>query len=510
MATNDMKPEHVKQLPLLLHASRSFRIRCLVDAHADIEKAGVISSAEYETMLQSLLEEELRKATVLREVESAGCDTNLDALFSRVEPLGMPRKAIIAAAFQLAFEGFLRCRIDTPDVISFSLVTSDPAKVVPVYVPVKLVDEGKSCSGCGTCQVTCPVGCIDVDDGKVKIDMEKCIRCGLCLSACPRALLPKPVMDWAMKNAPFTQDELKAGNIMEAWCAKVSRADIQAVAQDGGISSALLVHALQARVIDAAIGTAKRDETTWKPEAIVMRTVPDVLKAAGTKYVNTPSLKLLKAVKGERSIAVVGTPCMMQALRKAEIFSTGMIDPSNIKYRVGIFCMESFTHAGIKQLCEGTFSTPLDQVRKMNIKEGQFFAHLAKGDSKSASMKEVTTLARLSCHCCHDLTSEMADISIGSIGSPEGWNTVLVRTIAGKELFDNAVQSGLIEKKSFDEVQPGMALVKKLSFAKKRSYEKTEAKRIEEKGYYPAYFMKLPPPPPLKKKEGGITEKDAT
>jgi coenzyme F420 hydrogenase subunit beta len=125
-------------------------------------------------------------------------------------------------------------------------------------------------------------------------------------------------------------------------------------------------------------------------------------------------------------------------------------------------------------------------------------------------MKDVTKFARLSCHCCHDLTSEMADISVGSIGSPDGWNTVLIRTLVGKELFDGAVQAGLIEKKPLDEVQPGLALVKKLSFAKKRSYEKTEAKRVEEKGYYPAYFMKLPPPPPPKKKEGTPAEQDSS
>ncbi len=510
MASDEMQPEHVTQLPLLLHAARSFRIRCLVDAKADIEKAGVLDSNEYDEVLGILLDEEMRKATILREIEAAGCDVSLENLLAKAQALGMAGKAAVAAAFQLAFEGFVRCKLDTPEAVSFSFITADPGKVQPVYVPVKVVDDGKACSGCGACQSACPVDCISVDDGKVKVDLDKCIRCGLCLTACPRALLPRKSTDWAVKNKPATPEDLKAGSFMEAWCARITREDVRPIVQDGGVSSALLIHAFESKAIQAAIGAALQEGVPWKPEAIVMRGAPDVTRAAGTKYVNTPTLKLLRSVKREKSIAVVGTPCIMQALRKAEIYPSGTIGVANIKYRIGIFCMESFTHAGIKQLCEGTFAIPLDQVKKMNIKEGQFFANPICGEPKSASMKDVTKLARLSCHCCYDLTSEMADISVGSIGSPDGWNTVLVRTSAGKELFDAAVQAGLIEKKPLEEIQPGLPLVKKLSFAKKRSYEKTEAKRVEEKGYYPAYFLKLPPPPPPKKKEGAPAEPESS
>lgn len=509
MAADEMLPEHARQIPLLLHAAKSFRIRCIVDAKNDILKAGKLDGKQYDELLDILIDEEIRKAAILREIEAAGCEMSLDVLISKATQFGMWGKAIVAAAFQLAFEGFVRCKLDTHDAVTFSFITSDPGKVNPVYVPVKLIDEGQACSGCGTCQAACPVDCITVDDGKVKVDLDKCIRCGLCITCCPRALLPKQAMDWAIKDGPATPEELKAGSIMEAWCARIARVDMRPAVQDGGVSSALLIHAFDSNAIQAAIGAGRHVSVPWKPEAMIMKGSTDVLQAAGTKYVNTPSLKLLVAVSHEKAVAVVGTPCMMQALRKAEIYPSGTIRVENIKYRIGIFCMESFTHAGIKQLCEGSFSIPLEQVKKMNIKEGQFFAYPATGDPKSASMKDVTKLARLSCHCCHDLTSEMADISVGSIGSPDGWNTVLVRTRAGKELFDGAVHAGLIEKKSLDEVQPGLALVKKLSFAKKRGYEKTEAKRVEEKGYHPAYFMKLPPPPP-KKKEAGPAEQDSS
>lgn len=503
--TADMDAGHVNQLPLLVHAARSFRLRCLIDGQADIEKAGVITNDEYQAALRLLLKEELRKAIILREMEPVKDEITIEALISMIEPFGMQAAEIIAAAYQLAVEGFLSCNVESPDTATFNFITSDPAIVKPVYVPVKVIHEGLACSGCGTCQSVCPVGCIVVDDGKVTIDMDKCIRCGLCYTACPRSFLPKKVMEWATKNDAFTADELKAGNYIEAWSARTLNEDIAKIAQDGGISSTLLVQAFQANEISAAIGAGIKEGIPWKPEPRVLRSIEDVVAVAGTKYVNTPSLSLLQALKDVPSIAVVGTPCMMQALKKIDIYPAGTVRTSNIKYRIGIFCMESFTHPAVKQLCEETFGTSLDQVTKMNIKEGQFIAFTADGEQKSESMKEVTRLARLSCHCCHDLSSELADISVGSIGSPDGWNSVLVRTTTGKALFDAAVEAGLIEKKSLDEVEPGIGLLKKLAMIKKRNYDKEQGKRDEAQEFHPSYFMKLPP----KEKKGGSADQDA-
>ena len=37
-----------------------------------------------------------------------------------------------------------------------------------------------------------------------------------------------------------------------------------------------------------------------------------------------------------------------------------------------------------------------------------------------------------------DFTSELSDISVGSVGSEEGWSTIIVRTDKGLELLKNA------------------------------------------------------------------------
>ena len=41
------------------------------------------------------------------------------------------------------------------------------------------------CVGCGACESACPFGAISVKDGKAVVDGEKCRFCGSCVEACP-------------------------------------------------------------------------------------------------------------------------------------------------------------------------------------------------------------------------------------------------------------------------------------------------------------------------------------
>jgi coenzyme F420 hydrogenase subunit beta len=53
------------------------------------------------------------------------------------------------------------------------------------------------------------------------------------------------------------------------------------------------------------------------------------------------------------------------------------------------------------------------------------------------------------------------------VGTPDGWSTVFVRTDAGETVFKQAVEAGLIETKSMDDVKPGLGLLEKLTTDKK-------------------------------------------
>lgn len=51
-----------------------------------------------------------------------------------------------------------------------------------VYYPV--MDNAK-CTGCGTCQLICPEGCITGSGKTLQIDLDFCKGCGLCAEECP-------------------------------------------------------------------------------------------------------------------------------------------------------------------------------------------------------------------------------------------------------------------------------------------------------------------------------------
>ena len=47
----------------------------------------------------------------------------------------------------------------------------------------------EKCTGCGTCEESCPVEAIKVEDGKARVDAETCVDCGTCIEECSEKAL---------------------------------------------------------------------------------------------------------------------------------------------------------------------------------------------------------------------------------------------------------------------------------------------------------------------------------
>jgi coenzyme F420 hydrogenase subunit beta len=71
---------------------------------------------------------------------------------------------------------------------------------------------------------------------------------------------------------------------------------------------------------------------------------------------------------------------------------------------------------------------------------------LLQDDTKtSIPMAELEACVRKGCRFCTDLTSVNADISAGSVGSPAGSTTLIIRTPAGKNMVESAVRNKRLE-----------------------------------------------------------------
>ena len=141
--------------------------------------------------------------------------------------------------------------------------------------------------------------------------------------------------------------------------------------------------------------------------------------------------------------------------------------------------MENFPMASLD-----TFATAklgfddLTDASKMDIGKGKFW--LTKdGEDKGLAIKETHGYEQAGCNICNDYVAEWADVSTGSVGSPDGWSTVLTRTDAGSDVFSKAVDAGLIETKPMDDVKPGLPLLKKLAQGKKDKNNKERERRAK-------------------------------
>ncbi|MHC1610125.1 MAG: Coenzyme F420 hydrogenase/dehydrogenase, beta subunit C-terminal domain, partial [Candidatus Methanospirareceae archaeon] len=70
------------------------------------------------------------------------------------------------------------------------------------------------------------------------------------------------------------------------------------------------------------------------------------------------------------------------------------------------------------------------------ISRGRYIVR-SNGKEKSCKVTALEDAVRNNCFYCEDFTAKLADISVGSVGSPEGSSTVIIRSKKGEELFNS-------------------------------------------------------------------------
>ncbi|MFX1375868.1 MAG: Coenzyme F420 hydrogenase/dehydrogenase, beta subunit C-terminal domain [Promethearchaeota archaeon] len=477
----------------------SYRIRALIDAKQDILNAGIYDESQYEHLLYKMLDEEKLKYSLFNYLKNKS-KSNLKNLneFSKINSFELSKTLSLLELLKneklITLEELydeIKGDENNPEKLifkDFSIEVNhgEISKLKPIYEPVKVVFNSKNCSGCGLCAGICPVNCLHIYNGFGKIDEDKCIRCGLCYFVCPRTYLPVKVLNMTQEKASEIKEYQNVGHYVKVYSARTKLKEISNLCQDGGISSTCLHYLFDKNKIDYALG-AKMSNTLWRPEPILIKNKEDILSTAGTKYVNNPNLQLLNQKELiDKRIAVVGVPCQMQALLKSKIYDIGFQSLKNIDYRIGIFCMESFSYESLLKICE-KLNVDIKNAKKMDINKGKFFVYTNKGEELNIPIKEISHLGREDCEMCYDLTSESADISIGSIGSPSGWNTVIIRTEKGKELYEELISNKLIESKPIEDVKPGLPLLQRIAGSKKNNSEKHIKSKMDENKRAPHY-----------------------
>ena len=168
--------------------------------------------------------------------------------------------------------------------------------------------------------------------------------------------------------------------------------------------------------------------------------------------------------KDQKSVALVGTPCHIIAAEKMDHYPN-IIGDVPVDFKLGLFCMENFSHTYLKNFLSQN-NIEMDDVKEFRVEKGQFWAYLENGEVFKTPLSKAKTCMRKNCQVCMDYTSELADLSVGSVGSAPGWSTVIARTEKGLKTLQQAENEGYIETKPIPD--SGIVLLEKLANKKKK------------------------------------------
>ena len=166
---------------------------------------------------------------------------------------------------------------------------------------INILDK-KDCVGCNGCVQCCPQQCISFNEDEQgfrypKVDIEKCVECGLCEKVCP-------VINQGDERKPLS---VYAGHIVDK--------DILYKSSSGGIFSALAHNVLR----DGGIVFGARFDDEFNIIHDSVETIDDLSVLRGSKYVQSYIgecyQRVKQCLKGGRQVLFSGTPCQIAGLK---------------------------------------------------------------------------------------------------------------------------------------------------------------------------------------------------
>jgi coenzyme F420 hydrogenase subunit beta len=264
-----------------------------------------------------------------------------------------------------------------------------------------------------------------------------------------------PEADWQINGGPAHNG---LGVLMDSYTARVA-AGMQG-AQDGGVVSALLMAALEAGHLDGVLLARESDDKPWKGVAHLARTPEQVAASTGSFYNQTMALGHLDLDRHDLPpnprIAVVGTPCEVQGIRaiQARPWKWGKSRVEAVVLTIALLCTKSFDYRGLmlRELRDER-GLLLSQVGKVDVIHGRMIVEDHDGNRMvDEPVRDFHGAALKGCDECADFLGHGADISVGSVGSEEGYSSVLVRTEPGRAAFELARDR--LEVRGLDSAEP--------------------------------------------------------
>ncbi|WP_448527050.1 Coenzyme F420 hydrogenase/dehydrogenase, beta subunit C-terminal domain [Parathermosynechococcus lividus] len=209
-------------------------------------------------------------------------------------------------------------------------------------------------------------------------------------------------------------------------------------AQWTGIVSSIAIAMLESGRVEGVVCVHASEGDRFTPKPVIARNRDDILAARVNKPTLSPNLSVLEEVErsGLKRLLVIGVGCQIQALRAVQ-------DKLGLEklYVLGTPCVDNVTRAGLQKFLETTSRSP-DTVVYYEFMQ-DFRVHFKHSDGSTETVpffglktNQLKDVFAPSCMSCFDYVNGLADLVVGYMGAPFGWQWLVVRNPLGQEMLD--------------------------------------------------------------------------
>lgn len=335
------------------------------------------------------------------------------------------------------------------------------------------------CAGCGLC-VKSP--------SEMRIDSAGYLR--------PTQPVSQPAIDWACPGCHVAHHNQEApydvtwGPLLTSQTGYAIDPEVRRQGSSGGIITALLLHLLSTRTVDAVIQVGAALDDPIRNTTYIHSDPDAVLANSGSRYAPSAPLAVIQGLLGNGKVyAFVGKPCDVAALR-----ATLQRQPKykgQFPYLLSFMCAGVPSEHGTEAILE-KMGAKREKVKSFRYR-GDGWPGLTKAISHNAQIYSMTyneswgsilnQFLQPRCKVCADGIGEAADVVCAdawyesqngypSFEERDGRSLILVRTRAGQKLIDDAYDSSAITITPFcidelEAIQPYQAKRKHTAFARK-------------------------------------------
>ena len=360
------------------------------------------------------------------------------------------------------------------------------------------------CVGCGLCVYSCTDNALKMDwddNGFLVPQLEKnCNNNGACLIACPFNPNPEPelftedeISNIFLSNTSNSNNQIGRFNAIYAGYSN----EFQYTSSSGGIATYIIDELFDQNKIDFVITVRNSNQEGNHFEYSIIKSKSDLRITSKTKYFPVTLANALQEIdKIDGKFAIVGVGCFIKAIRIAQYHNP--ILKEKIVFTIGIIC------GGIKSRFFTEYLAGKAGVERNNIVSPEFRIKDIKSTAndyyfgcKDNTNKQNHTIKMLSmgdmwgtglfkanaCDFCDDVTTELADISLGDawlepyIKDGKGTNVIVTRSKLAQNIILQGLNNNqlsvenlsldrflLSQQGSFNHRQKGLATRKRISW----------------------------------------------